>query len=138
MYLQASKSFLNYFNTRSDKDEQYATFYIKTYYDDMLLTERTFIANPNLPANQRLSTWTKVWYPPKGFAKVNRIVLSQGLEVDNIKFYMHLDVPLHIVRLDANDPTLQTLNSQGVTLLNKDDLEKFRKNSDMTDMNKQK
>ena len=51
LYLQASKSFLNYFNTRADKDEQYASFYIKTYFDDELLTERTFIANPHLPAN---------------------------------------------------------------------------------------
>jgi hypothetical protein len=49
--------------------------------------------------------------------------------VDNLKFYMHLDVPLHIVRLDANDPSLQTLNTQGATLLNKDELGALRKDS---------
>jgi len=64
-----------------------------------------------------------VWYPPKGFAKVNKIVLSQGLEVDNIKFYMHLDVPLHVIRLDATDQTLDKLLAQGVTVLNKEEFE---------------
>ena len=72
---------------------------------------------------QKLSFWTKINYPPKGFAKVNRIVLSQGLEVDNIKFYMKIDVPLNVIRLEVNSKTLEEqLKRNDISILNRDDL----------------
>ena len=95
LYLKASKSFLSYFSSKINAEgEKYAKFYIKTYYNDELMTERNFTASPHVESSLRLENWTKVFYPPKGFAKINKIVLSRGLEIDNLKFYMHIDVPL--------------------------------------------
>lgn len=110
LYLKASKSYLNYFNSQFDEGSgNYATFSVKTYFNKELLSKKLFKASPTEPVATRLETWTKIMYPPNGFAKVNRIVLSRGLEVDNIKFMMRLDVKLNIVRLDASDMKLAAM-----------------------------
>lgn len=121
LYVQASKSYLTYYSHLPDRGSAHATFYIKTYEDEELVSERTFRADGG--SGQRIETWTKVQYPPKGFAKVNRIVLSRGLEIDNIKFLMHIDVPLQVVRLDASDTKrLSELSDQGVKIINQDEV----------------
>jgi len=40
---------------------------------------------------------------------------------------MHLDVPLRVIRLDADDTTVDKLVAEGVTVVNKEDFKEIKK-----------
>ena len=49
------------------------------------------------------TNWVHVVLPPRGMAKIKRIVISQGLELDNLRLYMEFPVVMQYVRLQDSD-----------------------------------
>ena len=47
--------------------------------------------------------WVHVVLPPRGMARIKRIVISQGLELDNLRLYMEFPVVIQYVRLQDSD-----------------------------------
>ena len=63
--------------------------------DDIMFAER--VLDPDV------NTWQHIVMPPRGMAKIKKIVLSQGLELDNLRIYMEFPVVTQYVRVQPED-----------------------------------
>ena len=49
------------------------------------------------------SDWLRVVLPPRGMAKIKKIVISQGLEIDSIRLYMEIPIQIrYVTHLDTD------------------------------------
>jgi len=56
------------------------------------------VANRELNMNiMQYGKWERFDFPPSGLAKVDRVVFSQGLELDVMKFNQRVNKPLPVI-----------------------------------------
>lgn len=41
--------------------------------------------------------WERISFPPRGFAPVTKVILSRGLEIDNLRFSMNIEKEVNII-----------------------------------------
>ena len=94
MHFRANQQFVKFY--RSEHQGADPDLFFETWGEEGLVYARR-----EFSADQE--GWVPVVMPPRGMAKVKRIVISQGLELDNLRLYMEFPVVVQYVRLQDTD-----------------------------------
>lgn len=90
--IKVNRNFLNFY--RGENNGQNPQPFIETYSDMGFLLAR--IEPPHSTTD-----WTLFTLPPESNTKVAKVVISQGLEIDNLRFAMEFPVVTQFVRKES-------------------------------------
>ena len=115
MYFRANQQFVSFY--RSENNDEDPVLFMETVGEEGIVYARREF-------NVENNNWVHIIMPPRGMAKIKKIVISQGLELDNLRLYMEFPVVVQYVRLQDSDlENLDRIIKQGFDKIHKDKLD---------------
>ena len=112
-WFRANQQFVHFF--RNDNEGKDPILFVELWGEDQIMFARREFSPDD-------SDWLRIVLPPRGMAKIKKIVISQGLELDNMRLYMEIPVQIrYVTYLDSDFQELKkSLPDHDVRIIEKD------------------